>query len=335
MLFEGFRRLLGPKSESGIEIKKNEIPKFLGNLESRKGDTHDENEDSLILDHAHQLYAVFDGVSGVEGGKIASETAKNIFEKKFTSLPFELSENEAVENMRSMLQEAHSEICKIKVAEMDSAPGTTATILKFFRNPQTKKLYGVVGNVGDSRLYQISRGIFRRITEDHNKEYQENMDRQGKKDVFVSGLKIVDAKTKGVEDILDTWGGTDFNTPDGTNVFAQSKRRNVITSSLGVTNSRPNYVDVVIIRDIFPGDRFLLTSDGIHDNLTTSEIRTVLEETSDAQKLVEAAYKRSLEIGEEGGNLRAKPDDMTAVCLEVDLPSKEKALYTPSNKKAA
>ncbi|HRH23498.1 MAG TPA: serine/threonine-protein phosphatase [Candidatus Magasanikbacteria bacterium] len=333
---EGLRRLFGnARPENKREIEKKEIPQFLSNAESRKGDNHDENEDGLISDQGHQLYAVFDGVSGAEGGKIASEIARGIFEKGFQSLPFELSENEAIEKMRFLIQEAHTEICKLKEDERDTAPGTTATVIKFLRDPKTQQFYGVIGNVGDSRLYHVSKGNFRRLTRDHNKQYQESMDRQGKKDAFVNNLSFVDATTESFEDELDHWAGADYNTPDGKNVFAQSKSRNVITSSLGVTNVRPNYVDIVIVRGILPGDKFLLTSDGIHDNLTTDEISSIIGETTDTKKLVEAAYKRSNEFGHEDGNLRAKPDDMTAVLLEINIPQKQRGSVEKPVKEAA
>jgi serine/threonine protein phosphatase PrpC len=313
----------GAKSENKREGDKKEIPRFLSNVESRKGDNHEENEDSSISNHERQLYAVFDGVSGAEGGKIASEIARDIFEKGFDSVPFELSENDAIEKMRSVIQEAHTEICKLKKQEDDMAPGTTATAIKFLRDPKTQKFYGVIGNIGDSRLYHVSKGNFRRLTRDHNKQYQESMDRQGKKNVFVNNLSFVDANTQSVENELDYWGGVDYSTPDGKNVFAQSKSRNIITSSLGVSNARPNYVDIVIVRDIFPGDKFLLTSDGVHDNLTTDEISRVIIENTDTKQLVQAAYERSLDFGKEGGNFRAKPDDMTAVLLEINLPQQQ------------
>ncbi|MBP9732098.1 MAG: serine/threonine-protein phosphatase [Candidatus Magasanikbacteria bacterium] len=326
---EGFiKRLFGSnRPDNKREIEKKEIPQFLSNAESRKGDNHEENEDSSISNHEHQLYAVFDGVSGAEGGKIASEIARDIFEKGFDSVPFELSENDAIEKMRSLIQEAHTEICKLKTEESDMAPGTTATVIKFLRDPKTQNFYGVIGNIGDSRLYHVSKGNFRRLTRDHNKQYQESMDRQGKKNVFVNNLSFVDANTGSVEDELDHWGGVDYSTPDGKNVFAQSKSRNVITSSLGVTNARPNYVDIVIVRGILPGDKFLLTSDGIHDNLTADEISRVIIESTDTKQLVQTAYERSLDLGKEDGNLRAKPDDMTAVLLEIN-PSKKQTSST-------
>ena len=59
----------------------------------------------------------------------------------------------------------------------------------------------------------------------------------------------------------------------------------------------------------------LLTSDGVHDNLTTWEISdivaaTKLEDLSNT--LVDAAIERSV-----SGKGRAKPDDVTAVVLPV------------------
>jgi len=67
---------------------------------------------------------------------------------------------------------------------------------------------------------------------------------------------------------------------------------------------------------IIPGDRILLCSDGIHDNLTNDEIEEIVKQadsTTVAQTLVEHALERSRQ--ESSVTMRAKPDDMTAVVI--------------------
>jgi protein phosphatase len=64
------------------------------------------------------------------------------------------------------------------------------------------------------------------------------------------------------------------------------------------------------------GDRILLCTDGIHDNLTDLEIEAILRKAprnAAARLLVESALLRSRE--ERQTNIRAKPDDMTAIVL--------------------
>jgi PPM family protein phosphatase len=64
------------------------------------------------------------------------------------------------------------------------------------------------------------------------------------------------------------------------------------------------------------GDRILLCTDGIHDNLTDLEIEAILRKAprnAAARQLVEYALLRSRE--ERQVIIRAKPDDMTAIVM--------------------
>ncbi len=71
--------------------------------------------------------------------------------------------------------------------------------------------------------------------------------------------------------------------------------------------------------DLLPGDRLVLDSDGIHDNLTAQELEAVLAGGGSAPEAAELAvteaWQRSEEDADELG--RAKPDDMTMLVLDV------------------
>jgi len=61
-------------------------------------------------------------------------------------------------------------------------------------------------------------------------------------------------------------------------------------------------------------DKFILTTDGVHDNLTFNEMEEVVTKKGDVAKLlVEKARKRS-----QGKHFRSKPDDISAVVIEVN-----------------
>ena len=60
-----------------------------------------------------------------------------------------------------------------------------------------------------------------------------------------------------------------------------------------------------------------MTSDGVHDNLTSIEINRILNAQNQpdlASSLIEYARQRSTEGGI---HVRAKPDDVSAVVIEV------------------
>lgn len=88
--------------------------------------------------------------------------------------------------------------------------------------------------------------------------------------------------------------------------------RNLITQGLGYESIEPH----TTATEIQPGDRVLLTTDGIHDNLIQDEMEGTLKSSADVQQsadnMVEAAAQRSAEKGD-----RANPDDMTTLVVEV------------------
>jgi serine/threonine protein phosphatase PrpC len=95
-------------------------------------------------------------------------------------------------------------------------------------------------------------------------------------------------------------------------------KRNVMTRSLGEFKPKEHELQLGSF-EVQPGDRLLLTSDGVPDNLTFDEIQELalkhrgVEEL--AAYLVERARQRSRLSKEE--NVRAKKDDMTAVAVEI------------------
>lgn len=88
--------------------------------------------------------------------------------------------------------------------------------------------------------------------------------------------------------------------------------RHKITKALGKRGQ--SCIDIISVKK---GDRFLLTSDGIHDNLTTDEIEEVIKKSSTpaeiAKNLKDKALARSREPIER--EMRAKPDDMSVVAV--------------------
>lgn len=94
---------------------------------------------------------------------------------------------------------------------------------------------------------------------------------------------------------------------------AHFQRRNGITQALGDPHPPVIHVDQT---SLGAGDRILLCTDGIHDNLTDHEIETVLQRdsrSSVARALVERAQQRALQFTHP--SMRAKPDDMSVVIV--------------------
>src|SRR5436305_13905201 len=95
--------------------------------------------------------------------------------------------------------------------------------------------------------------------------------------------------------------------------YSYFRLRGGITQALGGPQAPAIHLDQVAV---FPGDRILLCTDGIHDNLSDEEIETILRtgpRTSVARLLIEQSLARSHE--ERDTTVRAKPDDMTAIVI--------------------
>jgi len=89
--------------------------------------------------------------------------------------------------------------------------------------------------------------------------------------------------------------------------------RGGITQALGGPLPPTIHVDST---PVYPGDRILLCTDGIHDNLTDSEIEGIVRTAprfAIARLLVERTIERSRQ--ERSETIRAKPDDISAIVL--------------------
>ncbi len=180
--------------------------------------------------------------------------------------------------------------------------GTTASLVKFWLGSKNQ-IKGVVGNVGDSRVYVIhADGSMEQVTIDDS---ETNL--------------ILHTRFRGDEQkIRETQ--SKFNNATDLKAFDADDQhllthRNTITNSIQGKSIEVRFYNI----DLKTGDRILITSDGIHDNLTDAEIEDLLKKEKDcgiaSDLLVEASVARSRE-GKKV-NFRAKPDDMTAIVVEV------------------
>jgi PPM family protein phosphatase len=118
--------------------------------------------------------------------------------------------------------------------------------------------FGLAAHVGDSRIYRLRARKLEQITTDHT---------------FVQ--EMIEEKVLSEERA------------------AHHPLRHVLTRSVG-TPERLENVDISVF-EIFPGDRFLLCTDGLHDMLSFREIRSIIRRPSGPQaaagQLLAAALK--------------------------------------------
>jgi serine/threonine protein phosphatase PrpC len=197
------------------------------------------NQDRFLSIPERGLFAVFDGVGGQRAGEVASQAAADTIEE--TLAHHSTDGSSSTELIRRAIEFANRDV--LELADSDPAYKTMATTVALIHIDGR----GVtVAHVGDSRVYRLENGRFRRETVDH----------------------------------------TDLNDDIRAGRIAREQaaelaNRNVINRALGVERDVEVEIKSIHAND---GARFLLCSDGIYRHLSDEEIARVLAEHKDPQR---------------------------------------------------
>ena len=196
------------------------------------------NEDAFLVDDDIGIFVVADGMGGQNAGEVASTRAVQVFRERIaggaTALR-RLAESPSQENRvagQALVEKAIQAACTDvwKLGETDPklrGMGTTLAGIVIAGEQ------GIVGNVGDSRVYLVRAGQAFRLTEDHT---------------LVAAQVKAGSMTK--------------------EEAQRSPLRNVLTRAVG--NQESVQVDTLLV-DLMPGDRVLLCSDGLHGYMPDDE----------------------------------------------------------------
>lgn len=263
---------------------------------------------SFVIDHANQprnqgsqseddvlvtqgLLGVFDSVGGRDKGRFVSHLAgetiaafwQSLSEAERQGLPEQLERI-----LQAGIQQTDAAIASLVILPEQRRPATTLAlcVLSFHQG----QAYATVAHVGDSRVYLARVGEpLRRLTRDH-----------GYFRFAVRQQRLTEEEALRIEQVEQTEG---LSSEDQ----AHFGRRHEITCAVGWTDFPfvPTSSHLLL-----PGDRVLLCTDGIHDNLTDREIEAILQLAGEvgAERLVSAAYQRSQQE-----HIRAKRDDISAI----------------------
>ena len=268
------------------------------------------NEDNILIDEVTGLFAVFDGVGGSAAAEIASQTAANSTinawkriltkeqnRRKIYNLLEDCQERDFCQVLESLILESDEQV-RTQGAQRAGTDdlATTVALAAFCRQPQSRKYTMVYAHVGDSRIYLLhDEEQIKRLTHD---------------DGLLTKLvenQIVDEKhALRIDQAMHADQLSDVE-------YSYFRLRGGITQALG--GPLPPTIHTAETT-IHPGDRILLCTDGIHDNLTDEEIEKIIRtspRTSAARVLVEHARLRSHE--DRTQTIRSKPDDMSAIVM--------------------
>jgi protein phosphatase len=246
------------------------------------------NEDAVFIDRRRPAIGVLDGVSTASGSDLAARIgARSIQESLQESrliLPVELG----LVAVKAALQTAHRTIRR-------TAPGSgmsaTATVAKIFETSAGKP-YAAVASVADTRAYLLRQNRLSFLTLDEAYDLDSAPDDE---------LAMQDKLARVTDyDELNAVQGAAFRT------------RHYITHALG-GGSDPVVTGTHVMLE--PGDRLLLTTDGVHDNLTTQEMEALAERTRSDHRLPRDLVSAARDRSRDTSHMRYKVDDMTAAVL--------------------
>jgi len=265
----------------------------------------DMNQDRWFVDVDRGIFGVLDGMRGGGNGEVAAEFARghilarmqlcmhrSLFSRLWSPSP-------SVETVRDalvdVLKDVSGDLYRVGGEKFDGM-GTTATVCCFVQ--QQGIVHIVVGNVGDSRAYLLRQEMpIEQLTLDD------------------SSVRILfpydDAAAFKMQKKLASALRREDLTHEEWRIFHD---RHLMTQVVGDgAHIHTRLSDV----SVDSGDRILLCTDGIHDNLTDQEIGEIVR----SAETLEDGVSVLLRIAEErswDGSLRSHHDDMTALLIAFD-----------------
>ena len=216
------------------------------------------------------LFVVADGMGGHNAGEVASAMATSMLKSAHTKGIADAKE------LGDLIKEINVQIFQSAAAKTEqSGMGTTLTALAITPSDQTLGENSVatatVANIGDSRTYLLRNGEFRQVSVDHS--YVQELVSDGL-------ITREEARTHA--------------------------RRNIVTRALGI---EPVVGVDTWTLPLIAGDRYVLCSDGLVDEVTDADIATCLKRITDPQ---ETANELVAMANTNGGR-----DNITVIVVDV------------------
>jgi len=256
-----------------------------------------------------KVFGVLDGISGGrEGGGtgvVASRLASARLSERMAEMPPGLTVEQTKEHMLKAMQEADADVKAYRDAASASGDdarkkelkqmGTTADMVALVDNPDGSQ-EAVIGHVGDSRVYLFDEKTktLRKLTIDEN---------------VVGYLHRMGQISREQYDLVMDTDDISQLPPDlqklGANFGMRDTRsaKNTLFNAIGTGGVTKDNVFSVRVE---PGQKLMITSDGVHDNLNDAELQELLASGKTMEQIAEAAYDTG-----------RKPDDISGAMIEI------------------
>lgn len=247
------------------------------------GKVRETNEDSFLIDHDLGLFVVSDGMGGHAAGEVASKTAVEVVSRyireRRPAIDRYLKGEAEDHEITGIVQNAVLEACSTIYRLATSKPGHAGMGCTL-----TLLLVAgsrtVMAHVGDSRLYLCRKGKAHQLSTDHT-----------------MAAELARSGTIRADEVRG------------------HKLAHVLTRAVGTQES----VQVEVLEmDVLPGDRFLLCSDGLSDNLESPRWLAQKLAGDDLESIADDLIRASNEAGGE--------DNITAVIVQVDAEDPERPM---------
>lgn len=254
------------------------------------------------------VYGVLDGVSGGSngGGLLASRIASGKVAEIMSYMPMDANAERARRSIEQAIQAAHQAVSEHKNGRRElKQMATTIDLVKTIDNGDGT--FDVAyGHVGDSRIYVLDGETGKLRAETLDDGMAKYMLDQGK----IS------------REEYDQVMGAPNKESLPEHLQAAYEYRNMVTNAVGMPGQETIPVTTGILK-LKKGDRMLISSDGIHDNLTPDQIADVLRNGGSIKELADAAGRIA-----SSGEGRAKPDDISGSVIDFGGEGRERGRET-------
>jgi|GEM_PF-2224488 len=279
-------------SESNPELKENDsrLKYAVASIPSSKHP--DVNEDFLLAKPESGYFGVFDGVSMADNGERSAKLVAAMFNGLANINGMDFSDEEIKDMIKGYLENANKLLydSSLRTGEVLQ---TTAVVAYIRKEGEAYKI--TIGNVGDSRVYSFSEGSLEQLTIDDSAIKLKHTDRE---------------EQKRIQKKLSNTTKPNSLSPEELALF---KNRRTIIQSIGMERIKPSIEQI----NAKEGDLILLTTDGIHDNLTDDEIEDIVRRCDDPDTIKDLIARAAILRSNDRLSQRSKRDDMTVMVVRL------------------